>query len=93
MSEILFKGKRITRQRILDVIRDFDKKYPDTNQYDRWLEKRNFKFAIKWEGKLYPPKHILSQASGINTSEFSGGQQTNSVFKTLGFTIIDKPSR
>jgi len=33
----------------------------------------------------------LSQATGIDILEFSGGEQTNSVFRKLGFRVVDKP--
>jgi endonuclease III len=66
---------------------DFDECYPSTNQYDNWLDKRIFKFAIRYRRRLYPPKHILSVASGIPTADFGGGEQTNRVFRQLGFEV------
>lgn len=41
-------------------------------------------------GNYYPPKHILSQATGISTRDFSGGDETNNVLRQLGFEVIDK---
>ena len=86
----MFKGKKITREAIFTAIKDFDKTYTHTNQYDNWLEKDNYKFSLTYAGKLYPPKFILSQARGISTQEFSGGEQTNKVLRQLGFVVIDK---
>ena len=87
-----FKGTTITTQDVLAAIGHFDAQYPDANAYDSWLEKAVYKFALDHNGKLYPCKYILSQASGIDTTEFSGGPQTNRVFQRLGFHIITKPS-
>jgi 5-methylcytosine-specific restriction protein A len=88
---VIFKGASITAQDILAAMSDFDSQYPDTNDYDSWLDKETYKYAVRHNNKLYPCKHILSQATGIGTSGFSGGKQTNNVFRKLGFHIIDKP--
>lgn len=85
-----FDGVMLTRERILAVLRDFREAYPDTNQYDRWLDKGNYKYALEYGDSLYPPKHILSEATGISTALFSGGEQTNRVFRELGFRIAAK---
>ncbi|MBK9940510.1 MAG: hypothetical protein IPP13_02655 [Kouleothrix sp.] len=90
--EAIFKTSTVTTQDILTALSHFNAEYADTNAYDSWLEKASYKFAIKYDGKLYPCKYILSQATGIDTSEFSGGNQTNSVFRRLGFQVIEKPN-
>jgi len=92
MPDTIFKGVTVTDQDILGAINGFDAQYPhDSNEYDSWLEKKSYKYAIQRNKKLYPPKHILSRATGIDTSEFNGGEQTNRVFRELGFHIINKP--
>lgn len=88
---IHFKGVEITRQAVLEAIKTFDTEYSDTNQYDSWLEKEQYKYALVYLDRYYPCKHILSQVSGIPTSEFNGGDQTNNVFIRLGFDVIEKP--
>ena len=84
-------GVRVTAKDILKAMRYFDLQYQNGNDYDSWLDKKNYKYAVKHNSKLYPPKHILSRATAIDTSEFRGGEQTNSVFRKLGFRVIDKP--
>lgn len=91
MKRIAFKGEMVTCEEIRRVIREFDQAYPDTNLYNHWLEKANYKYAIFEGGKYYPPKHILSQATGISTRDFNGGNETNSVFRQCGFEVIAKP--
>ncbi len=89
--EAKFKGVTVTRDQVLSVLRDFDAVYPDNNDYDNWREKGSYQYAIQHGDRLYPPKHVLSVVTGISTQEFSGGEQTNRVFRQLGFTVIDKP--
>jgi len=86
-----FKGVTVSQRDISRALREFDVLYPDSNEYKAWLENKTHKYAILHGGKLYPCKHILSQATGISTSELNGGNQTNSVFRKLGFRVINKP--
>lgn len=89
-SKVMFQGKPVTRQAVLCALLEFGAKHPDPNAYENWLHKDSYRYAIDHEGKLYPPKHILSLVTGIPTTEFSGGDQTNRVFRKLGFTVIHK---
>jgi 5-methylcytosine-specific restriction protein A len=90
MTATTFKGVNITRSNVVRVLEAFAALYADPNTYEGWLEKGSYLYAIDFEGKLYPPKHILSQVTSIPTTEFSGGEQTNRVFRGLGFTIVTK---
>jgi len=85
-----FRDKNITKDMIVRELEKFDAEYPDTNNYDNWLEDNSYKYALEHRGKLYPPKYILSRLTGIDVSEFSGGDQTDNVFRELGFTIRNK---
>ncbi len=90
MKRVIFLGKYITREMVLEALRVFDQKYPNTNNYDHWLEKSNYKFELVEKGRRYPPKYILSETRGIPTEKFGGGNQTNQVFRDLDFVIIEK---
>ncbi len=85
-----FKGVIIKREAVIRAMDDFDECYPSTNQYDNWLDKDIYKFAIRYRGRLYPPKHILSEVSGFPATDFGGGKQTNRVFRQLGFEVGNK---
>ncbi len=87
VQEVEFKGKRVTRQDILAALQDYDQAHPYTHGFYRWLENRDCKCVLMAEHKAYPPKHILSRATGISTEAFSGDEETNRVFRELGFTI------
>ena len=85
-----FKGVLIKREAVIRAMNDFDDYYPSTSQYDKWLDKGAYKYAISYRARLYPPKYILSVVSGISTTHFNGGDQTNRVFWELGFDIVYK---
>ena len=91
MGSVTLLGKPIARDDVLAALRQFDSMYPDPNDYDRWLDKRNYHYALRYRGRLYPCKYILSVASGWALTEFSGGEETNSKFCGLCFEVIDKP--
>lgn len=85
-----FRNIPLTRADILAALRDFDSQYPTTNDYDNWLDKDTYKYALIHNDKRYPPKYILSAVTGIPTTEFTGGQETNRVFHALKFDIENK---
>jgi hypothetical protein len=85
-----FRNRQILRDEVLKELAIFDEKYPDTNNYENWLNDGAYKFALKYAGRLYPPKYILSQVTGLPVSGFSGGEETNSIFEELGFAVRDK---
>jgi hypothetical protein len=89
--DTVFKGVTVTTEDILKALSNFDVQCLDPNEYDSWLEKKTYKYAVQHGEKLYPRKYILSQATGIDTSEFNSGNQTNSVFRKLGLRVINKP--
>ena len=87
-----FKGHIVTRQDVFNAMRDFDQKYAGTEEYIDWLSYKSHKYLVWNNGLQYPPKHILSLAIGISTTEFSGGEQTNRVFTDLGFALVSGKS-
>jgi hypothetical protein len=52
------------------------------------------KFRVVVDGRRYPPKYLISLAVADATGrelppqQFSGGEETNSVLQSLGFTIV-----
>ena len=66
--QILFKGRTVSQQGILDAMRDFDTQYADTNDYDNWLNRRTYKYVLWHNERQYPPKHILSSTLYIMDS-------------------------
>jgi len=91
MSTVIFLGQTLDTKDVLDELRSFDRQFPKTNDYENWMRKKSYRYAIDYSGNLYPPKLILSWASGNETDEFSGGKQTNTVLEQLGLKVIKKP--
>jgi SpoVK/Ycf46/Vps4 family AAA+-type ATPase len=85
-----YKGIKITRETILKELADFDAQYKNTNDYDAWLNKDTYKYALIYSGRKYPHKYILSRVSGVNTSEMLGGLPVAEIFTKLGFTVEEK---
>ncbi len=79
----------VSREAITDAVKVFDFKYRDTPEWLGWERKGTQRYAIVHQGKLYPPKMIISLATGMLRSKFSGGEQSNSYLSRRGFRIID----
>lgn len=84
MKETTFKGVKLTDEGILAEMHRFDAELRD--KFTAWGT-----WAIERDEKYYPPKTILSMASGIDVDQFNGGKQTNDRFKELDFTVVRRP--
>jgi len=73
---------------IQEAIHDFDANWRNTSEYRGWEQNRNYLHAIRYDGALYPPKKIISLATGMPTSAFYGGAPSNSYLTKRGFTIV-----
>jgi hypothetical protein len=55
------------------------------------------KFYLEYEGKRFPQKYIISLANKyangleLDSSEFSGGNESNSFLRNLGFNVVLEP--
>jgi hypothetical protein len=81
--------KRIERQHIIDAINEIKSgNIPNT--------RNSTKYDLIFEGRVYPPKYVLSVAGRFATgvvmdsSDFSGGKEANSFLSKLGFEIKEK---
>ena len=75
-----------TSEAITRALEQFDRE--TRVQMGDWEANRNFEYALEFEARRYPPKEIVSIATGAPTSTFSGGSEANSYLQNLGFTII-----
>jgi hypothetical protein len=54
------------------------------------------RYVLEYRGRFYPPKYVVSLANKyangyeLDPSEFSGGMETNSFLRGLGFNIVEK---
>ena len=81
MKRTTFKGVEVTDEDIVHQMERFDAEFREG--FSKWGA-----FAVKHDEKLYPPKQILSMATGVNVDEFSGGDYSNKRFFDLGFEVI-----
>ena len=79
---------RVDRARILEAIREFDTVLLPTDEWRAWEGKASQVWALVHDGKHYPPKKIISIATGVSLNEFSGGPETTSYLESLGFDVI-----
>src|SRR5690242_17374589 len=82
---------------ILDAMRRFDKKLRGSPEWVGWEQNKAHLYAIEHEGNRYPVKQIVSMATGMPVSEFSGGKaagDANAFVTAYGFKIVDlRPAR
>ena len=78
----------VKRDKILEALILFDKSLRMSNEMAGWDKKNNQLYAIDFEGQQYPPKKIISMATGIHVDEFVGGQQSNNYLTKRGFSIV-----
>lgn len=81
MKQTTFRGKDVTEEGVIRAMHLFDAELRDN--FTGWGI-----YAVERDGKLYPPKRILSMATGIDVDDFAGGEPTNSRFKDLDFAIV-----
>src|SRR5882672_5070131 len=84
-TNVKFKGKRITVGKIVEAIGKFDRNIDNEKSHGGKT------FAVWYQAKSYPPKKILSLATGLRVNSFSGGEETHRVFRHLGFRVCYKP--
>ena len=78
----------INRDHIIMAIKEIDKCGVPKERYSK-------KYFLKFNGKLYPPKYVISLANKyangyeLPPSMFTGGKETNDFLKMWGFDIIE----
>ena len=69
----------------------FDQEQRGHGEWEHWQDNENHVYAIEHNGNLYPVKQIVSLASGIARSDFTGGivpHDANPHVERLGFKVI-----
>lgn len=78
---------RKNREDIIAALTIFDNKLRHTPEWQSWETRGSQSWGLEHEGKVYPPKQIISLAANIPVGEFSGGPESNSYLNNLGFTV------
>jgi 5-methylcytosine-specific restriction enzyme A len=74
----------------------FDRELRDTPDWAEWEQNRAYRYAIEQERRRYPVKQIVSMATGIPVSDFSGGQASgdaNQYLVSRGFAVVELRQR
>jgi predicted HNH restriction endonuclease len=75
-----------------DAMDRFDQNLLATPDWANWEQNRAHRYAIEYNGQRYPVKQIVSMATGIPVSEFSGGEaagDANRYVAARGLTIVE----
>jgi hypothetical protein len=89
---VIVDGNLIRREDVLEAMRAFNEKYPDTNDYRNWLTTKNFEYALCYEGRLYPPSQLYRLVTGTRRSASVDRKRYEPLFQQLGFPVVKKPS-
>ena len=77
-----------TKEKIIRSMGTFDEQFRHLEKWSGWEKRENYKYAIKYNDRLYPVKQIISLAAEISLSSFSGGEESNKFLAKKGFDII-----
>jgi hypothetical protein len=72
---------------VREALGQFDREKRGDPEYIGWEAKASQRFALNVDGKLYPPKAIVSLATGVPVGQFSGGREANSWLASAGFQV------
>ena len=64
---------KVSKESILQSLEKFDREQRETSEWQGWEDNKAHKYAIDVKGQHYPVKQIISLATGVPVSEFSGG--------------------
>ena len=78
----------VDKEKIMEAITDFDDHLRTSDEFLDWESSKAQRHAIEWGGKKYPPKKIISLATGMPVSALRGGPEANSYLQKRGFKII-----
>jgi 5-methylcytosine-specific restriction enzyme A len=78
----------VERVELEEALQRFDSELRSLKEWNRWEARAAQKFALLHNGLRYPPKKIISLATGVPVSKFSGGRQSNEYLKARGFEIV-----
>ena len=65
----------------------FDSDLRDGPEFTGWEQNRAQVWFLEHEGRKYPPKKIVSLATGVSVNSFSGGPETNDFLQERGFQV------
>jgi hypothetical protein len=82
MTQTIVRGVTVSDADILEAMQKFDRDRRNSFPEGRWKT-----YAVRHDGKLYPPKQIMRLATDLKDVG-SGGKPINSRFEDLGFEVV-----
>jgi hypothetical protein len=83
---------QVATEALTDAMARFDRDFRDATEWAGWEQKKAHLYAIEHYGRRYPVKQIISLATGMPVSEFSGGEaagDANQYVVALGFPVVE----
>lgn len=80
--------KAVSKERIDEALRLFDSDFRSRKEWQGWEDNQAHRYAIDVNGIQYPAKKIVSLATDVPVSDFSGGNPTNGYLEKRGFKVI-----
>lgn len=71
---------------LTQAIARFDSELREFPEWADWETKESQKYAIEYDGRLYPPKQIIGMATGA--TDFPDSDQATSYLTERGFNIV-----
>ena len=87
---------QVATEALRDALARFDRDFRTTPDWADWEQNRAHLYAIEHEGRRYPVKQIVSMATGLPASEFSGGEaagDANQYVAARGFAVVELRQR
>ncbi len=78
----------VERTALMASLHQFDATLRETPDWLDWESKPAQRFALVHNEFQYPPKKIISMATGVPVSMFSGGHQSNEYLRQRGFEVV-----
>src|SRR5437867_2318995 len=76
------------REEMLGAMERHDRGLGNAPEWRTWTSNGNYEYAIDFNNQLYPPKEIISFATGTSKGTFSGGPESNSYLESYGFSVV-----
>ena len=82
----------VATEALADAMARFDRDFRDATEWASWEQNKAYLYAIEHDGRRYPVKQIISMATGMPVSDFSGGEaagDANQYVVARGFAIVE----
>ncbi len=83
----------VSREKLLESLVKYDTELRAKEEWRNFTQRKNHRYAISHDNKLYPIKKIISMATGQEVANFYGGEESNQYLREKGFNIVELKER